>query len=103
LRRLTYTAAASRDFNDILEFVTLQSGSAEIGRSFVGRIRTQCLKLASLPGTLGRPRHELRPGLRSFPLSGYSIFFRYVEDRLEIVNILEAHRDIGAAIGEDEP
>jgi toxin ParE1/3/4 len=103
LRRLTYTAAASRDLNDILEFVTLQSASAEIGRSFVGRIRAQCFKLASLPGTLGRPRHELRPGLRSFPISGYSIFFRYVEDRLEIVNIVEAHRDIEAAIGEEEP
>jgi toxin ParE1/3/4 len=103
LRRLTYPAAASGNLNDILEFVTLQSGSAEVGYSFVERLRIQCLKLASLPGALGRPRYELRHDLRNFPFNGYAIFFRYFDDRLEIVNILHAHRDIEAAMGEREP
>jgi hypothetical protein len=53
-------------------------------------------KLASLPGTLGRARPELRPDLRSFPYRRYMIFFRYVGDVFEVVNILEAHRDMGA-------
>jgi len=47
-----------------------------------------------LPGTLGRPRSELRPNLRSFAFRGYVIFFRYQNDTLEVVNILERHRDI---------
>ncbi|MGB8279209.1 MAG: type II toxin-antitoxin system RelE/ParE family toxin [Methylovirgula sp.] len=102
MRRLRYTAAAKQDLNDILEFVTLQSRSADIARSFVGKVRAQCSKLASLPGIIGRPRPELRPDLRSSPFGGYVIFFRYLDDRLEIVDILESHRDIGAVMGEEE-
>jgi toxin ParE1/3/4 len=54
----------------------------------------QCRKLASLPGTLGRPRPELRPDIRSFPFKGYMIFFRYKDDMFEVVNVLEGHRDV---------
>jgi len=38
--------------------------------------------------------------MRSFPYKGYVIFFRYVADRFEVVNILEGHRDIEAFFGE---
>jgi plasmid stabilization system protein ParE len=57
-------------------------------------LRQQCRKLASLPGTLGRGRAELRPDIRSFALKGYVIFFRYDGDVFEVVNVLEGHRDI---------
>lgn len=56
----------------------------------------QCAKLAALPGVLGRARPELRPDIRSFAFRGYVIFFRYRGDRLEVVSVLEGHRDIDA-------
>jgi plasmid stabilization system protein ParE len=43
---------------------------------------------------MGRPRPELRPDLRSFAFRGYIILFRYAGDTMEIVNIIEGHRDI---------
>lgn len=43
---------------------------------------------------LGRPRPELRPDIRSFVFRGYVIFFRYTDEQLQIVNILEGHRDV---------
>ena len=43
---------------------------------------------------MGRPRAELRPDLRSHPYKSYVIFFRYVGDMFEVVNVLEGHRDI---------
>lgn len=49
---------------------------------------------------MGRPRRELHPDLRSHPFGNYVIFFRYVGDVIEIVNILEAHRDIDSFFGE---
>jgi len=52
--------------------------------------------LASLPGTLGQARPELRPDIRSTPFSGYVIFFRYEGDDFEVVNVLEGHRDVDA-------
>jgi plasmid stabilization system protein ParE len=59
-------------------------------------LRQQCRDLAALPGTLGRPRPELRPDIRSFPHKGYVILFRYVADTFEVANIIEGHRDIEA-------
>jgi plasmid stabilization system protein ParE len=45
----------------------------------------------------------LRADLRSHPFESYLIFFRYVnDDVLEIVNILEGHRDIAAFYRRDE-
>lgn len=94
MRRLVYLRDARNDILDIQEFVTRSSGSAEVGRRFIGTLRRQCQKLASLPGTLGRPRPELGPGFRSFPNGNYLIFFRYVRDTFEVIGIVEGHCDL---------
>jgi toxin ParE1/3/4 len=94
VRRLRILPSAKADLVEILEYVTRQSHSSAVGRRFVAALRDQCRHLAELPGTLGRPRPELRPDIRSFPFRGYVIFFRYVDHVLEVVNILEGHRDI---------
>jgi plasmid stabilization system protein ParE len=96
VRRLVYLASARRDLVEILEYITRQSGSVAIGRRFVDQLRQQCAKLAGLAGTLGRARPELRSDIRSFPFKGYVIFFRYSGDTLEVVDILEGHRDVEA-------
>ncbi len=103
MRRLVYLAAAERDLLSILEYIARESSSAAIGRTFTERLQGQCAKLASLPGTLGRARPELRPDLRSFPFGNYVIFFRYRDDTLEVVNVLERHRDIDAFFSEGTP
>jgi toxin ParE1/3/4 len=64
-------------------------------------LRRQCARLAALPGTLGRPRPELRPDIRSFPCRGYIIFFRYEAETLEVVNLLEGHRDFPGLFTEE--
>ena len=51
---------------------------------------------------MGRPRDELAPGLRSVAFRNYVIFFRYREDRFEVVSILEGHRDIDRLLGSGE-
>ena len=42
---------------------------------------------------LGRKREELLPHLRSFPLGNYVIFYRLMENEIEIVRILHGARD----------
>jgi len=93
VRQLVCLAAARRDFADVLDYITRQNGSLTIGRGFVDLLRVQCRKLASLSGTLGRSRPELRSDIRSFPFKGYVIFFRYEGANFEVVNVLEGHRD----------
>jgi toxin ParE1/3/4 len=96
VRRLVYLTAARRDLVDILEFITRESASLAVGVSFTDKLRQQCRKLAALPGTLGRRRTELGPDIRSHAFRGYVIFFRYTDDQLQVVNILEGHRDVMA-------
>jgi toxin ParE1/3/4 len=96
LPRLKMLPSAQADLVNILEHITRESGQLTIGRRFVGALRQQCRDLAALPGTLGRPRPELRPDIRSFPHKGYVILFRYVADTFEVANIIEGHRDIEA-------
>lgn len=94
MRGLVYTLAAKQDLLDILDYIAAESGNVVVGLRFTTQLRQQCSKLATLPGTLGRARPELRPDIRSFAFKGYVIFFRYAPDVLEVVNILEGHRDI---------
>ncbi len=45
---------------------------------------------------VGRNRPELAPRLRSFPVNNYIIFFRPMENGIEIVRVLHGARDIPA-------
>ena len=94
MRPLLYSERARKDVEDILDYIAVQSSSAALALDFVNRLRGQCTELARLPGTLGRPRDEIIPGLRSRAYGSYVIFFRYGKDRLEVVRIIEGHRDL---------
>jgi toxin ParE1/3/4 len=43
---------------------------------------------------MGRRRDELRPGLRSFVVSPYVVFYRPVENTIEVLRVLHGARDI---------
>jgi plasmid stabilization system protein ParE len=42
----------------------------------------------------GRPRDELEPGLRSIAAKPFSIFYRVVDQRAQIVRVLDTRRNI---------
>jgi toxin ParE1/3/4 len=95
--------SAVSDLVKVLEGVTRDSGSVDIGLQFVGALRRPCRRLAALPGLQGRERRELRPDIRSvalddLPSNGYVVFFRYTDDACEVVNIIGDDRDVEAAL-----
>jgi toxin ParE1/3/4 len=96
MARLRFSANAKDDLDSIAEYVARKSGSRAVAERFTAELRVKCQELASAPIQMGRSRSELRPDLRSHPHKGYVIFFRYVGETLEIVNVLERHRDAGA-------
>lgn len=95
-RRATFLASVKADLNAILIHIARESGSIAVGRRFTGELRRRCDELATLPGTMGRARPELSPGVRSIAHKGYVIIFRYEGERFEVIDILEGHRDIEA-------
>lgn len=94
MRHLRFTSEALDNLTDIAVHIATTTGSRRLAEGFVAQIRAKCARLASLPGTLGRQRLELRPDIRSVAFKGYVVFFRYGADVFEVVTILEGHRDI---------
>ncbi len=94
--RLRYTASAREDLAGIAAYIFRESGSRDVALGFTARLRHRCTALAASSFPLGRLRPELRADLRSFAEGNYVIFFRYIGDTLEAVNVLEGHRDIDA-------
>jgi plasmid stabilization system protein ParE len=101
--QLRFTPAVERDLAEISDYIADASGSSETARRFAASVETQCANLARLPSTLGRPRSNCGPTFRSFPFKGYAIFFRYLDDEiLEVVHIIEDHRDVAAIFAKDD-
>jgi toxin ParE1/3/4 len=97
--------SAMADLVNVLDGVTRESGSLDVGVQFVGALRRPCRKLAALPGLHGRVRRDLRPDVRSvafddLAFNGYVVFFRYTQDACEVVNIIGEDRDVQVAPGE---
>lgn len=96
MRGLVFTAMAEADLAAIARYVTRHYGNLRVGRDFIAKLRSRCERVASLPGILGTARPELRADIRSVSEQGYVILFRYLPDRVEIVRIIEGHRDVAA-------
>ena len=92
--KLKYLEQAREDFLKIKRYIAKESGNKGIALSYTEKLRQQCRKLAQISGTVGMHRPELAEGLRSFPYGNYVIFFRYNEEFLEVVTIVEGHRDM---------
>ncbi len=91
-----YLDAAKDDIRKISIYISHKSGHQSIGLKFAQKLTEKCKKIAKSPILLGVSRKEIRPDLRSIPYGNYIIFFRHIEDNdiLEIVRIIERHRDI---------
>ena len=92
--QLRYFEQAKNDLIQIKRYIAKVSGSNEIALRYMEKLRQECRRLAALPGTMGRARPELGEGIRSIPYGNYVILFRYNGPSLEIVSIIEGHRDI---------
>jgi toxin ParE1/3/4 len=99
--RLRFLDQAKDDLVAIAVYIARASGSPELALRFTRRLRAKCAELARQPFTMGRPRPELGQDLRSYAFGRYVIFFRYRGETMEVVTILEGHRDIEAVFGEE--
>ena len=92
--QLCYLEQAKADLIQIKRYISEGSGSNELAVGYTEKLRQQCRELAGLPGTMGRARPELAEGVRSLPYGNYVILFRYNGSFVEIISIIEGHRDI---------
>jgi len=103
---LRFLDSARDNLVEIASYIASASGE-EAAVRFIAELIGKCEHLAQLTGLLGRARPELRPDIRSTPFKNYLIFFRYLpteasREILEVVDVVESHRDLIAYFGEDE-
>ena len=88
---LGFSPRAEQDLIDIWDFIA--QDDIDAADRVRDDIEQKCETLAQTPG-MGRARDELVPSLRSFPVGKYVIFYRPIEDGIEIARILHGARDL---------
>src|SRR4051812_27037859 len=95
--------AVETELDEIWYYIATESNSIAAADRLLETITQRFLLLASHPH-LGRSRdHDLRVGLRSFPVGEYMIFYRVraIGD-VSILHILHGSRDLISFFGEDQ-
>ncbi len=82
---------AELDLLDIWDYIADES--FDRADDFLDRVDRKLQTLASNPG-LGRRREELLAGLQSFPVGNYVVFYREIENGIDVIRILHGSRDI---------
>lgn len=85
------TPRANRDLVGIGLHIAQDSPRA--ADKVLAAIERKCKMLARSP-RLGRLREELAPGMRSFPVGSYVVFYRVMPGGVEIIRVLHGARDI---------
>ncbi|MEE3719555.1 type II toxin-antitoxin system RelE/ParE family toxin [Tumidithrix elongata RA019] len=91
MNRFKISRQASRDLEDIWVYLSQHDGLA--ADRLLAKILNKFPMLAQFP-EMGTIRAELSKELRSFPVKPYIIFYKRMEDCVEIVRILHQSRDI---------
>lgn len=91
MSRFRISTQAARDIEDIWKY--LAPNNLKAADTLFDTLRESFPKLAKFP-QMGRLRSELAPFLRSFPVKNYLIFYRPIDEGIEIILILHGSQDI---------
>jgi len=84
---------ARQDYRDIWRYIANDNPAA--ANRLLWRIDAKLERYADNPRR-GATRDNLTPGLRSFPVGNYLVFYRIVPDGIELVRVLHGARDLNA-------
>ena len=98
MAELRFSERARYDLIEIGDFIARDNPTA--AAQFVSELEQRCLLLAARP-LAGRARDELISGLRSMPQGRSVIFYRLIEDVVEIVRVLHSARDLRRILQSD--
>ncbi|RVU16947.1 type II toxin-antitoxin system RelE/ParE family toxin [Methylobacterium oryzihabitans] len=88
---MTRRPLAREDLIEIWTFVADDNEAA--ADALLDRIERGLRMLAANPQA-GRARPELRPGLRSFPIGTYVVFYVATDAGIEVVRVRSGYRDL---------
>jgi toxin ParE1/3/4 len=90
MKQFRVSDVARSDLDEIWLYIA--QDNLDAADKFIRVVVSRFPKLAAMP-LIGRHREELSPRLRSFPVSRYVVFYRPIENGIEIVRVLHGARD----------
>ena len=91
MNRYLINIVASQDLAAISDY--FYTHNIEAGECFLQEFSRKCKQLASFP-SLGRSYADIELDLRGIPLESYIIFYRVIEDGIEIMRVVSGRRDL---------
>jgi toxin ParE1/3/4 len=85
---------AEADLDSIWIYTAKQSSNIEIANRLIDTITDRMWLLGQQPHIGRRRDHDLRPGLRSFPVGEYIILYRVEGGDVLIQHVMRGSRDI---------
>lgn len=86
------SVAADEDIEEIFEYTDKEYGQDQ-AIQYLSDLEELFAQLTDTPA-LGKSRDEIKTGLRSFPKAEHIVFYRVLKDRIRIVRVLHASRDL---------
>lgn len=99
MSRYVINLLASQDLNKIADYFT--DNSIEAGERFFQAFNRKCQQLVAFPNS-GRSYSYICPGLRGLSLDGYIIFYRILDDGIEILRVVSGRRDFPSIFEESD-
>ena len=97
---VTFAVQAQQDLRDIWRGLA-EFGALKQADDRIIMIRKKLRLLGQFPGS-GRSREELFPGLKSFPVSKFVIFYRIEMTQVQVVRVVDGRRDLDGLFGEED-
>ncbi|MBE9137770.1 type II toxin-antitoxin system RelE/ParE family toxin [Nodosilinea sp. LEGE 07088] len=94
------TPRASQDIEAIADYLATQSSLAS-AETFLTEVERVLQRIGQFPN-IGRQRDELYPNLRSFPHRQYLIFYRLLDNEIEVFRVVSGYQDLTALFEEGQ-
>ncbi len=99
MKRHILSQPAIKDLEAIMDYFS--SRNLETGERFIKEFEKKCRYLANFPN-MGRSFAYIKPFLRGLPLANYIIFYRVIDNGIEIIRVVSGYRDLESLFLEDE-
>ena len=90
MSRYVINVLASRDLSEIADYFA--EINMEVGEHFFREFNRKCQQLIAFPNS-GKSYASIRTDLRGLSLEGYVIFYRILDDGIEILRVVNGRRN----------
>ena len=99
MSRYVINVLASQDLTEISDYFAEMN--IEVGERFFREFNSRCQQLVSFPSS-GKSYTVIRADLRGLSIEGYIIFYRILDDGIEILQVVSSRRNLPSLFSDQD-